>query len=55
MVKIAIGIAIGVVASAFLILAFPQQTVDAIHKYLPRTTAAAEALHPTAPATPAGQ
>ena len=54
MVKIAIGIAIGVVASAFLILAFPTQTVDAIHTYLPRTTAAAESIHPSAPATPVG-
>lgn len=57
MVKIAIGIAIGVVASAFLILAFPQQTVDAIHKYLPRTTAAAERINPgaAAPTTPPAQ
>jgi hypothetical protein len=64
MLKIAIGIAIGVVASAFLIIAFPTQTVDLIHKYLPRTTAAAESFHPgasavpaapAAPATPAGQ
>jgi len=53
MLRIAIGIAIGVVASAFLILAFPTQTVDAIHKYLPHTTAAAERINPGAPSTPA--
>lgn len=52
MLKIAIGIAIGVIASAFLILAFPTQTVDAIHKYLPRTTAAAEKINPSAPPAP---
>ena len=52
MIKIAIGIAIGVVASAFLIIAFPTQTVDLIHKYLPRTTAAAESFRPGAPSTP---
>jgi hypothetical protein len=55
MLKIAIGIAIGVIASAFLILAFPTQTVDAIHKYLPKTAAAAESFHPAAPSSPTGQ
>jgi hypothetical protein len=61
MLKIAIGIAIGVVASAFLIIAFPTQTVELIHKYLPRTTAAAESFNPSTPAaqptpaTPPGQ
>lgn len=55
MVKIAIGIAIGVVASAFFILAFPTQTVDAIHKFLPRTTAAAERINPGTPATQPAQ
>jgi hypothetical protein len=53
MVKIAIGVAIGVIASAFLIVAFPTQTVDAIHKYLPKTTAAAESFHPGASSSPA--
>jgi hypothetical protein len=52
---------IGVVISAFLILAFPTQTVEAIHKYLPRTTAAAERINPgaasapTVPTKPPGQ
>jgi hypothetical protein len=55
MLKIGIGIAIGVVASAFFIVAFPTQTVEAIHKYLPKTAAAAESLNSTAPSSPAGQ
>lgn len=55
MLKIAIGIAIGVVASAFLIVAFPTQTVEAIHKYLPKTAAAAESLNSTIPPSPTGQ
>ena len=55
MLKIAIGVAIGVIASAFLILAFPTQTVDAIHKYLPKTAAAAESFNPKAPPSPTGQ
>jgi hypothetical protein len=54
MLKIAIGIAIGVIASAFLIVAFPAQTVEAIHKYLPKTTAAAESFNPAASSSPAG-
>ena len=53
MLKIAIGVVIGVVISAFLILAFPTQTVEAIHKYLPRTTAAAERINPGASSAPA--
>lgn len=55
MLKIAIGVAIGVVVSAFLIIAFPTQTVEAIHKYLPKTTAAAESFRPAGASSPAGQ
>jgi hypothetical protein len=55
MLKILIGIAIGVIGSAFLIVAFPAQTVEAIHKYLPKTTAAAESFQPGGASQPAGQ